>query len=238
MARRLSALLLLLIVVSLVTDADGRRRRRRHPRARGPGALQINSITEGADVIIDGNPVGKIPLGEPLKLAPGKHTLKMTLKGYTEYLDVFNIQPGQTTNLDIDLLPYAGVLQVTCNVEEARVFIDGKFVGTAPVEEEVLIGDRSIRVRKAGYYEYIGKFKSVAGKVQRLHIELKAMPVGTTPYRPPPPPPPKWYEKWYVWAGGAAAVAAITVAIVVPVVLVSRDDFGDFCGSADLCIRK
>jgi hypothetical protein len=229
------ALVLLFALGALVPDAAARRRRRRQG---GVGVLVINSMTTGAEVLIDGKTMGTIPLAKPLQLASGKHTLKMTLQGYTEYLDVFTIQRNKTTTLDVDLLPYAGVVQVTVNAEGARVFIDGKFVGTAPVEQEVLIGERAIRVRKAGYYEYIGKLNSVAGKIQRLHIKLKPMPVGTTPYRPPPPPPPKWYEKWYVWAGAAAGVAAVTVAIIVPVVVMSRDDFGEFCESADLCIRR
>ena len=73
-----------------------------------------------------------------------------------------------------------------------------------------------------------GTLKSVAGKVKKLFVRMKPMPVGSTPYRPPPPPPPKWYEKWYVWAGAAGAVAAVTVAIVVPVVVTSRDPIADF----------
>jgi hypothetical protein len=231
MRRAASLLAVLALFVALQPgDADARRRRRAR---RGTGLLELNSTTEGADVMVDGAPVGKIPLAEPVKLPVGQHTLKMTLQGYTEYLDVFTIQRNKTTTLDIDLLPYAGVLQVTCNVEKARVYIDGKFEGTSPLEQEVLIGKRAIKVRKAGYYDYLGKVASIAGKVQRLHVTLKAMPVGSTPYRPPPPPPPKWYEKWYVWAGGAAGVAAITVAIVVPVVLLNRTAYD--CDSMDYC---
>ena len=234
--RRGIPLLMLLVLALGVSDAQARRRRGRS----GFGTLEINSMTSGADVLIDGQPVGKTPLGKTLRLPVGKHTLKMTLQGYTEYLDVFTITRGKTTSLDVDLLPYAGVLQVTVNVRDARVFFDGEFVGTAPVEKEVLIGKRRLRVRKAGYYEYIGSVECIAGKAQRVHVELKAMPVGSTPYRPPPPPPAKWYEKWYVWAGGATAVAAITVAIVVPVVMVKnkKNEFGDFCDGADLCIQR
>jgi len=44
----------------------------------------------------------------------------------------------------------------------------------------VLIGKRRLRVRKAGYYEYIGSVECIAGKAQRVHVELKPMPVGST----------------------------------------------------------
>lgn len=227
-ARFLTVLLVLLVAAP---TAEGRRR-----RGRGSwGKLQVNSMTEGATVFVDGREVGSIPLSKPIRLKASKHTLKITKQGYTEYLDVFTIRRGKTTVLEIDLLPYAGVVVIEANVPQARVFIDGKFVGTTPVEREVLIGKRSVKVSKAGYYDFIGHLKTIAGKNKRLVVKLKPMPVGTTPYRPPPPPPPKWYEKWYVWAGAAAAVAAVTVAIVVPVTIANQDPVGDFCGSADFC---
>jgi len=206
-------------------------------RKGGSGTLDITSLTAGAEVQVDGKVVGTLPL-KGVRLPEGKHTLKITLKGYTEYLDVFTIQRNQTTALDIDLLPYAGVLRITSNVRGARVFIDNKFEGLAPIEREILIGKRSVRVRKAGYYDYIGEVSAIAGKTFDVHVRLKAMPVGSTPYRPTPPPPPKWYEKWYVWVGGAAGVAAVTAAIVVPVVLMNQDPFGDACRSADHCYQQ
>ncbi len=181
------------------TNAEARK------RSRGWGRLEISSITKGAQVRVDGKEVGELPLPRPLRLRAGKHTIKVTKRGYTEYLDVFTIKRKDTTVLDVDLLPFAGVFIVSCDQEEARVFVDGKFVGNAPVETDVLIGDRKVKVTK-----------------------LKEMPVGTTPYRPPPPPPPKWYEKWYVWVGAAGGVAAVTAAIVVPIILTSGDPIEDF----------
>lgn len=218
------------LLLGIAPDVDARQRRRGRF-----GKLMVNSMTDGAKILIDGQQVGVVPLEKPLRLKVGKHTLKMTKRGYTEFMDVFRIRPRRTTSLDIDLLPFAGFLKVTANVKKARVFVDGKFVGTAPAETDVMIGERTVRVRKAGYYEYIGKFKSIAGQVKHLQVKLKPMPVGATPYRPPPPPPPRWYEKWYVWAGAAGAVAAVTAAIVVPVVLSQQDEVGDFCGGADFC---
>ena len=214
---------MLLIFLFAVPDADAQRRRKR-----GWGKLEINSMTEGATIQIDGKVVGTLPLKKPLRLRTGKHTLKLTKRGYTEYLDVVTIKRRKTTSEDIDLMPFAGILIITSTAADAQVFVDGKFVGTTPLEKEVLAGEHAIKVRKPGHYDYIKTVKSVAGNVTRLRIDLKLMPVGATAYRPPPPPPPKWFEKWYVWAGAAGTVAAVTLAIVIPVIITSKDEVDDF----------
>ena len=228
MHRLVVAFTVLFALVTILPEAEGQRRRR---RKRGYGKLVVNSMTKGAEVSVDGKKVGVIPLKKPIKLRAGKHTLKLTKRGYTEFLDVITIRRRKTTSEDIDLLPFAGILLVTSATDEARVFVDGKFIGTTPLEKEILAGEHSVRVRKPGHYEYIRTIKSIAGRVIRLQVALKPMPVGTTPYRPPPPPPPKWYEKWYVWAGAATGVVLVATAIIVPVIVLNKDEVEDF--SAD-----
>ena len=219
--RRHHILFTLALLLLVPGDAQAR-------KPKGHGKLEISSMTQGALVRVDGKEVGSLPLKQPLRLRAGKHTIKVTKRGYTEYLDVFTIKPNDTTVLDVDLLPFAGVFIIACNEPDARVFIDGKFVGNAPVETEVLMGDRKVKVAKPGFYDFFQPVNSMAGKTLELKVELKAMPVGTSPYRPPPPPPPKWFEKWYVWVGAAGGLAAVAVAIVVPVILTSGDPIDDF----------
>lgn len=212
------------VLLSMLTPLDAAAQRR---RKRPSGTLVLRSMTDGAQVQVDGKDVGVTPLAEPVTLPAGKHTLKMTKRGYTEFLDVFTIQAGKPTELDIDLLPFAGVLIVTSTVEGARVFVDGKFEGVTPFEKEVLAGKRQVRVSKAGYYDFLVTYKSIAGKTKRLGAKLAALPIGSTPYRPKPLPPPKWYEKWYVWAGAAGGAVAIALAIALPVGL-RKDPIAEF----------
>ncbi len=212
----------LLMLGLLLPSAEAARR-----KARPKGTLVLRSMTDGASVQVDGQEVGVTPLPEPVSLPAGKHTLKMTKRGYTEYLDVFTIQGGKATELDIDLLPFAGVLIVTSTEQGARVFVDGKFEGVTPFEKEVLAGKRQVRVSKGGYYDFIATYKSIAGKTKRLSAKLAMLPIGSTPYRPKPLPPPKWYEKWYVWVGAAGGAVAIALAIAIPVAT-RKDPIEDF----------
>jgi hypothetical protein len=215
----------LLVVLLLALPLSGAAR----PRASGgTGTLELNSMTAGATVFIDGKEVGALPLPGPLPLRVGQHTLKIAKRGYTEFLDVITIKRGKPTSLDIDLLPYAGIVRITSNIPGARVFVDGKFEGTTPLERELLIGKRTIRVTKAGYYDFIATVKSRAGLEKRLRVTLRMLPIGSTPYRPKPPPPARWYEKWYVWAGVAGALAVVAVAVAVPVAMAGKNRVDDW----------
>jgi hypothetical protein len=230
MGRRFPAWLLIAVAIAFLLpslDADARRKKRRRRRARF-GKLLIKSNTKGAQVFVDGRLVGTVPLAKPLRVKVGRHTIKLIKPGYTQYLDVVSVPRRGKASIDIDLLPVMGILKVRCNEREARVFIDGKFVGMAPLEQEVGAGKHAIRVKKEGFHDFISSVSTIAGEKQSVMAHLEQMAVGTTPYRPAPPPPPKWFEKWYVWAGIAGALVVTAVAIVVPVVATSGNPIDDF----------
>jgi hypothetical protein len=202
------------------------------------GEVEVQSRTTGAEVFIDGKSVGSVPLAQKLTLSAGQHTIKVTKRGFAQYLDVVVVKPHKVATVDVDLLPVSGVLHLTSSAPGARVFVDGEFIGEAnadaELEADLAAGKRSIRVVKGGYKDYLGSVDAVAGQVSAVHVEMAELPVGSTPFRPSPPPPPKWYDHWYVWAGGALAVVAITAAIVIPLTVGGgpsgcQDLHGDIC---------
>ncbi len=196
------------------------------------GALEISSATEGADVYVDGERVGTIPLGAPLTaLTPGEHTIKVTKPGFAPYIDVFKIDRKKPTQLSVELVPVAGVLKLKASVEGARVYVDGKFVGEAPLTAEVAVGARAVQVSKGGYKDFFQNISAVAGQEVNLDVMLEELPVGVNPYKPPPPPPPKWQDKWWVWTVGAIGVGAVVTAVVVPVYYATKNPIADHCGS-------
>jgi hypothetical protein len=46
------------------------------------GELEILSAVGGAEVSVDGRPVGRTPLREPILVRPGKHQISLSLSGY------------------------------------------------------------------------------------------------------------------------------------------------------------
>jgi hypothetical protein len=198
--------------------------------AAGRGAvLEVQSSTIGAEVFVDNQKVGEVPLEAPVPVTPGEHTVKVTRPGFAPYIDVFKVDRKKPARLEVELVPVAGVLQLRANVVGARVYVDGKFVGEAPVTTELLVGARAVQVSKGGYKDFFQNLSAVAGQEINLEVQLDELPVGVNPYKPSPPPPPRWYEHWWVWTVGAVGVAAVVTAVVVPAYYGTRDPVGDFC---------
>jgi len=195
------------------------------------GSLQVNSTTIGAEVFIDGDSAGTTPLPGPLTLTAEDHTLKVTKAGFAPLIDVVKIGKRKTTKIDVDLTPVAGILRVKSNIAQARVFVDGKFVGEAPLEAELPVGPRAVSVTKAGYKDFFVNLEAVAGQENTLEVKLDELPADINPYKPKAAPPPKWYEKWWVWTSGVVGVAVVVTAVAVPVALSQRDPVKEFSPS-------
>jgi hypothetical protein len=69
--------------------------------AEAPGTVQVTSTPDGADVYSDGAFVGNAP--STLKLAPGKHTVRVTAPGYKEWSRDITVQSGSELKLNAGL---------------------------------------------------------------------------------------------------------------------------------------
>ncbi|MCS6913234.1 MAG: PEGA domain-containing protein [Myxococcales bacterium] len=194
----------------------------------------LAGAVDGADVYLDGDKIGTTPLSGTIPCAVGEHTIRVARPGYAPYIDVFQVRQGKVTRIEIDMVPVSGVLRVGANVERARVFVDGQFVGETPLEVEMKLGARTVRVSRSGYRDEVFTVHSVAGQLVERQVRLAELPPGLNPYRVVEPPP-RWYERWWVWTVGAAGVAALSVAILVPAVYFTRSPC-DRLG-ADVCLQ-
>lgn len=203
--RGLAILLCLAMLAPAVADARGRKKK---APARN-GTVLVQSSTTGAQVWVDGQLVGEVPMALPLALRSGRHTIKVTLAGHADYLDTFNIASGKDKVLEIDLLAVAGVLRARAQPADATVVVDGRALGAVPYEGELEPGRRVVELRAPGYAVHRVELAVDAGQVYPVDATLVPLPppeeVGPTP----------WYGHWWVWAGAAAVVATgVTVALV------------------------
>jgi hypothetical protein len=215
-------LLAILLVIVFLTPA-------RAERARHAGWVEIVSSTIGAEVFVDGEQVGQVPLPDRLALPVGEHSVKVSKRGFTQHLEVIGIKRGMTTVVAVDLLALSGVLRVEVDQPGARVFVDGDYVGEAPLVYDVDPGSREITVSAGGYRDLVRTVEVVAGEEVRVAAELERLPPEQDPTRAPPPPPRRWYEQWWVWTTVGAVVVAVAVAV--PLGIIAAQD-------ADMCRRE
>lgn len=175
-----------------------------------PGTLVVLSTTSGALVEIDGKLAGTLPMDEDgLAIEPGQHAIRVSLRGWTEFVDTFEVKPGEQVELEIDLLPIAGIVRVTTQEPGASVSVNGKIVGVTPFDQDVTAGAVVLAVKAPGYHEEIRRLDIQAGQTYDLPVTLREMEGGG-----PGVSGGGVTTKWWFWtvlgavvAGGATAVA-------------------------------
>ena len=210
-----------------------------HAQRRRTGFIRIVSSTTGASVTVDGQEVGVVPIADPIEVRAGEHALQISKRGYTSYNEEVRVRAGQTRDIEIDLLPLSGFLRVRAEQGEVRVFVDGNFIGNAPLEYDLPPGAHSIKASKPGFRDFMRSVTAEAGAEIEIDATLEALPADENPYVRRPPPPARWYEKSWVWITVGAAVVVVTAATVGALIVTSEESQIDtFCGGPPPCVAR
>lgn len=172
------------------------------PAARAPSAprpaparpaaarVTVRSTPSGARVSVDGRDAGTTPVTlEPL--ARGTHVVRIALQGYVTAQRRVRIGTPQTAqSIEVALeatrparpaaaAPPApertsGSLMVDSRPAGARVFVDGKMVGTTPLLiDEVAAGDHTVRLELDGFSSWTAASRVTGGERTRVSGSLE-----------------------------------------------------------------
>ncbi len=112
-------------------------------RKRAPvGEVVVISLNKGAIVEVNGKKVGTIPLNSPLYLKPGKYSIRVHKRGHTDFDETVTVTANDMQAVEAELIPFAGVVQVKSNIPGATVAVDGKLLGTTPLDKDIPAGKR------------------------------------------------------------------------------------------------
>ena len=169
------------------------------PSATAAGRLLIRSTPEGASVSVDGRDYGKTP-ATVRDLARGPHQVRVTRDGYTAQerrVVISTSRPSQSVNVAMVRTPAppparsataapappagtpttgraTGALAVDSRPTGARVFLDGKPVGSTPLMvPSVAAGDHAIRIELDGYRPWSSSVRMVAAESNRVTASLE-----------------------------------------------------------------
>jgi hypothetical protein len=164
--------------------------------------LHVVCNVDGAQVIANDRVLGETGTLGDVRLNAGATAVKITREGYFPVKRDVVLKGGAVTTLEVKLLPRAtsGVLAITVEPAAARVSIDGKFEGNAPIELVLPAGTHEVAVESPGYEPLTSK--AVVKADARADVKLTMQ---TTP---------SVFSRWWFWTGvGVVVVTGVAVGI-------------------------
>jgi hypothetical protein len=160
-----------------------------------------------AVVRIDGRPV-TMGIEGIVKLGAGTHTVDASANDYTSDRRDITVVAGapQTVSLMLVAIPHTGHVKITAAQIGARVSLDGRDQGPAPVEVELPAGGHQMEITAPGYQPDRSELAVAAGQSRELTISLNLPPVETKPF----------YHRGWFWTGVAVAVVAVGAIVFWP----------------------
>jgi serine/threonine protein kinase len=152
-----------------------------------PGRLLVRSTPAGARVTVDGRDAGVTP-ATVHNLADGSHLVRITRDGYAPEERRILISRGRPSqSLIVPLAaervasatpattgPFVGGLMVESRPPGAKVFLDGKLLGTTPLAQPVIpAGEHAIRLERDGYRRWSSSIRVVANEQNRVTASLE-----------------------------------------------------------------
>ena len=167
--------------------------RRDQPTA-GPGRILVRSTPAGARVVVDGREYGPTPVAVR-DLATGTHRVRVTHDGYATVerrVSISASRPAQSLTIPLQrsgaaqevaesrpvttggVERFVGTLVVDSRPSGAKVFLDGRAVGSTPLSmREVRAGEHAVRLEHDGYRRWSGSVRVVAAEQNRVTASLE-----------------------------------------------------------------
>jgi hypothetical protein len=152
--------------VEVTTRLDAQRR---------DGSVTFTSTPSGADVFIDGRFIGTTPTGR-ISLTEGQYAARFELPGRRTSSVTFSVERDRHRTVSATLQAPGGRLDLTANVGEARVFIDGREVGRIPSGSgrlqlgELSEGVHELVIIAPGFETHVSSFRIRDGQTTTLNV--------------------------------------------------------------------
>ncbi|MFQ5686313.1 MAG: PEGA domain-containing protein, partial [Candidatus Scalindua sp.] len=114
------------------------------------GALVIDSEPANARIYLDGDKIGTTP-NTFRYIVPGTHEVEVRMDGYEIWRESIEIEADIGKALTATLRAKSGAISIKSEPTNAKIYLDGKEVGNAPVTLKPVRGIHAVEVRMDGY---------------------------------------------------------------------------------------
>jgi formylglycine-generating enzyme required for sulfatase activity len=136
------------------------------------GRLQLSTVPEGADVLVDGQPAGLTPLTAEV-LETGTQ-LSIAKRGYKTWERQVSVKAGsEDVYPPIELVVADGTIDVSSSPSGAHVRVDGEFRGVTPVRVEISpLADHRLELFLEGYRKAVRTVRTEPEAHSSLALDL------------------------------------------------------------------
>jgi hypothetical protein len=138
------------------------------------GSLLVAADIPTAQVSIDGQPRGQVPLVVD-NLPAGEHRVEITAEGEAPRVETVRIIAGERTTINaiLRVAPTGGTLRVISNARSAVISLDGEVLGNAPVtRENVSPGEHIVEATADGYEPATQTVTIEAGRTRVVNMRM------------------------------------------------------------------
>lgn len=174
-----------------------------HARA----VLSFEVEPSGAEVRLDGRPLGTAPLARGSEVLPGTHDIEITLADHETRRETIVVHEHEQRLYTTTLRPVAQNARVVINVTpaDAVVSLDGREVGHGTATERVEPGEHRVEAVLDGFVS------------RTTPITVRPLSTETVTFSLEPRPRPLYTRPWFwIAIGGAVAVTATLLIVLNP----------------------
>ncbi len=137
------------------------------------GSIFLESEPSNANISLNGKDIGTTPAS--LNTVPhGIHLVEVIKDGHEVWRRKVKVEPGKKKSLTAALQLQTGSVNVESNPAKAMIYLDGKYVGTAPVSlKSIPPGTHELEIKLDGYDVWSELVNVEAGKEKVLTASLQ-----------------------------------------------------------------
>jgi hypothetical protein len=153
--------------------------------------VTVKTHLPAADVVVDGQMVGKTPLPSSLTVAPGPHEIEVRRKGYVTAKEALKLGDGAEGEVTLEpeedhteLGTLGGVLTLSASETEPAVTVDGKPRGVYPADGlRLLAGPHHVIVERGGFLTAERDVVIDPGRTTSIRVVLEPTPETRATYQ-------------------------------------------------------